>query len=206
MFLFIGAVWFLTGLHMNKATPPAANDAKSYQVTTSTTVNTEHIPPPSAKTSPSVTAGALPTAHDNSLVLVATNAELTLEERTTQIERLEEWSRNEDKQSLTNIIGYLANPDKEVRAAAIEATKQFGSADAIPALKAAAQSADNIEDKLAYLEAAEFLSLPEMEVVPTTLEEAAKLRAEVLARRQAQMQQQNASAHSPSQPPPAQQR
>jgi hypothetical protein len=152
---------------------------------------------------------ALPTPNINAPTNVTaaipanTNIALTIEERAAQIDQLEEWSRNDDKQSLNNIIGYLASPDKAVRSVAIESTKQFGSADAIPALKAALDSTESIEDKIAYLEAIEFLSLPELEVKPTTLEEAAKIRAQIEARRQAKLQQQkqrSAAGQNPNPP------
>ena len=68
----------------------------------------------------------------------------------------------DDPASLKLIVTDLTSPDKGVRMAAIEATKQFGSADAIPALKAAADSTDDLEAKTAYLEAAHFLSLPKL--------------------------------------------
>jgi HEAT repeat protein len=99
---------------------------------------------------------------------------LSTKERADEIDRLQDWSMNDDTESLNHIVADLTSPDKEIREAAIEATKQFGSADAIPSLKAAADSTENIEDKTAYLEAADFLSLPSMEITPTTEEQAAR--------------------------------
>ena len=52
-------------------------------------------------------------------------------------DRLQDWSMNDDAESLNHIVAGLTSPEKEIREAAIEATKQFGSADAISALKAA---------------------------------------------------------------------
>jgi hypothetical protein len=103
-----------------------------------------------------------------------TNVVLSTKERADEIDRLQDWSMNDDTESLNHIVADLTSPDKEIREAAIEATKQFGSADAIPSLKAAADSTENIEDKTAYLEAADFLSLPSMEITPTTEEQAAR--------------------------------
>ena len=72
---------------------------------------------------------------------VATNA-LTPEQQQAAIDaetdRLQQWSMNNDPASLSNILADLTNPEKEIRDAAIEATKQFGSTNAIPALKAVA--------------------------------------------------------------------
>ena len=105
-------------------------------------------------------------------VSAITNVVLSAEERAAEIDRLQDWSMNDDAESLNHIV----------------AAKQFGSTNAISALKAAADSAENIEDKIAYLEAANFLSLPSMEIPPATLEQAAKLRAGMEVRRQAQSQ------------------
>lgn len=96
---------------------------------------------------------------------IITNA-LTPEQRRAAIDaemdRLQEWSANHAPASLSNILADLTYPDKEVREAAIEAARQFGSPNAIPALKAAAESTDDLQEKMAYLEAADFLSLPPM--------------------------------------------
>lgn len=107
---------------------------------------------------------------------------------------------NDDAESLNHIVADLTSPDKEIREAAVEATKQFGSADAIPSLKAAADSTENIEDKAAYLEAADFLSLPNMEITPITEEQAARPRAAHAARHPAQSQQ-GASGQNPQATP-----
>jgi hypothetical protein len=117
-----------------------------------------------------------------------TNVVLSAEERSAEIDRLQDWSMNDDAESLNHIVADLTSPEKEIREAAIEATKQFGSTNAIAALKAAAGSVENIEDKIACLEVGNFLSLPSMEITPTTLEQAAKLRAGMEAHRQAQSQ------------------
>jgi HEAT repeat protein len=69
-----------------------------------------------------------------------TNVVLSAEERAAEIDRLQDWSMNDDAESLNHIVAGLTSPEKEIREAAIEATKQFGSADAISALKAAADN------------------------------------------------------------------
>jgi HEAT repeat protein len=67
---------------------------------------------------------------------------------------------NDDPASLSNILADLTNPEKEIRDAAIEAAKQFGSTNAIPTLKAVAANTTDTEEQIALLEAANFLSLP----------------------------------------------
>ena len=66
-------------------------------------------------------------------------------------------STQNDPASLAAILNDLTNPEKEVRLAAIEATKQFGSRDAIPALQADVARATDTDEKIALLEAADFL-------------------------------------------------
>lgn len=80
-----------------------------------------------------------------------------------EVDRLQDWSMNNDPASLSNILADLTNSVKEVREAAIDAAEQFGSTDAIPALKAAARTTEDIQEKIAYLQAADFLSLPPLD-------------------------------------------
>src|SRR5271157_2253143 len=61
-------------------------------------------------------------------------------------DKLVEWSTQNDPASLSNILGDLTNSTKEVRLAAIEAAKQFGSKDAIPALQAAVADAPDTDE------------------------------------------------------------
>jgi hypothetical protein len=93
-------------------------------------------------------------------------APLTPEQRQLAIEaetdRLEELSMSDNPADLTPILADLASPEKEIRDAAIEATKQFGSPDAIPALQAAAANTSDPEEKADLLEAADFLALPDV--------------------------------------------
>jgi len=77
-----------------------------------------------------------------------------------EVDRLYALSLKDDPASLSNILAALTDPNSEIRAAAIEAAKQFGSTNAIPALKAAVDATDDIQDKIAYLEAVDFLNTP----------------------------------------------
>jgi hypothetical protein len=90
---------------------------------------------------------------------------LTPEERQAAIDaetdRLSSWAMNNDPQSLSNILGDLTSPEKEIRMAAIEAAKQFESTNAIPSLKAAAANAEDSEEAIAMLEAADWLAVPD---------------------------------------------
>lgn len=98
------------------------------------------------------------------------------------MEHLLDWSMNHDAASLSNILVRLTNPEKEIRAAAIEAARQFGSSNAIPALTAAANATDDIREKIECLEAAEFLTLPPLAFSRPPAELQAQMEAQAVAR------------------------
>ncbi len=149
----------------------------------------------------------------------------TPEERRAAIDaekdRLYTWSMSGDSRNLPDILADLNSPEQEIRMAAIEATKQLGDTNAIPALKAAAAKTDDSEEAIAMLQAADFIALPEVTLtafdgsqVPQTPQEAQALahsKAQAAARRQAELQlraqrqaqmqgQPNTSQTTPSQP------
>jgi hypothetical protein len=129
---------------------------------------------------------------------VVTNT-LTPEQRQAAIDaetaRLQQWSMNDDPQSLSNILADLTNPEKEVREAAIEGVQQFGGTNAIPILKNLAANDEDPEEKAALLEAAHFLSLPSIFDVDQSI-----TPAEREARRQARMQKNAGNQNSPAPP------
>jgi hypothetical protein len=92
----------------------------------------------------------------------ATNEVLTVLERTAAIDRLQDWSTHDakDTDALTNIVAALSSPDEKVREAAIDATRELGSKDAIPALTEAAAHTSDPDEKKALLDAIKFLKLP----------------------------------------------
>jgi hypothetical protein len=125
-----------------------------------------------------------------------------------EVDRLQQLAAKDDSESLSGILADLNHPDKQVRQAAIDAAKEFGSTDATPALKAAADAADDLQEKIAFLEAADFLSLPKLSFgdpapsrTPEQIQADQERRAQRDARRQARMQQ-SASRAAP-QPAPA---
>jgi hypothetical protein len=124
-----------------------------------------------------------------------------------ETDHLQQWSMNDDPASLSNILADLTNSEKEVRDAAIEASKQFGSSNAIPALKAAAMNTTDTEEQIALLEAADFLSLPSVDFsepaapkTPEQIQADAQRKAEREAHRQAQLQKHDHNQGSQSTP------
>lgn len=77
-----------------------------------------------------------------------------------RIEQLNELETRYDLESLQAILGELTNSNREIRAAAVESTIQFQSRDAIPVLKNLAARTRDSEEKIALLDAAEYLVLP----------------------------------------------
>lgn len=113
---------------------------------------------------------------------------------------------NDDPQSLSNILSDLTSPEKEIRMAAIEAAKQFESTNAIPVLKAAAANAEDNQEAIAMLEAADWLALPNADFntpgtrPQLTPDQIAQRKAEHDARIQARMQKNNPQSASQQNP------
>jgi hypothetical protein len=69
---------------------------------------------------------------------------------------------NDDTNSLHTILSELNNPDPEIRQAALDATIQFGSTNAIPGLESASLWNESPEEKQQIADAIEFLKLPQL--------------------------------------------
>jgi HEAT repeat protein len=114
-----------------------------------------------------------------------------------EIDRLSLLSRKKDPASLPSILASLKHPEKEVREAAIEATRQFGSKDAIPALKEAANNTDDFDEKIDLLDAADFLSLPSINT-PGLLRKPTPEQLEAAKQRRLERQNREQARHPPS--------
>jgi len=172
--LVLSAAIFLRQ-HFGNITPPPLNDS-------ATPAPVASVAPPPEPVSISIPAAP-----------VVANAP-TDEQRQAAIDaetdRLQQWSTDDDPTSLSNILADLTSSEKEIRDAAVEAAKQFGSTNAIPALKAAAESTDDVQQKIAYLEAADFLALPSMDLTAPS--------ANPPTPEQIQMAQQQGNVHQPN--------
>ena len=133
---------------------------------------------------------------------------MTPEEREAAVNaeksRLFEWEMNDYPQSLSKILTDLTNPEKEIRVAAIEATKQFGSKDAIPTLQQLAQNTADAGEQTALLEAADFLSLTpisdssvQLPKTPEQVQAEQQKIAQMEAQKQARQQNPGQSQGSP---------
>jgi hypothetical protein len=98
-------------------------------------------------------------------VLVAPAAvTLTPEQRQAatdaEIQRLFQAGMSDNPDDLAVILADLSSPEQDIREAAIQAAKQFGSTNAIPALQAAAENTTDPKEKIELTEAADFIALP----------------------------------------------
>ena len=107
---------------------------------------------PAIATSTSNSAGVSPSRGDTGLT-----HEEYVEKRVGELMDL---GMSDDPRALKTILSELANPEAEIRQAAIEATKQFGSTDAIPALQSAMTNGVSADDRQDLKDAIEFLKLP----------------------------------------------
>jgi hypothetical protein len=173
------------------------------------------LPPPAAKPGLATDPGSARQFVTQPAPLAAVKPPMTPEEKQAYIEaetsRLQDLSTEDDPASLTAILNDLSNPEKEVRLAAIEASMQFGSRDAIPALQAEVANATDTDEKIALLQAADFLALPTLAdagvQTPLTPDQLQEQRQRQAARKQYLLQKhaQDQNALSPpaqnSQPP-----
>ncbi|MEO5801960.1 MAG: HEAT repeat domain-containing protein [Verrucomicrobiota bacterium] len=95
-------------------------------------------------------------------VELGSNSNIKPEEIDQQIERIIEASAKADPASFQLITTALKDARPEIRKAALEATIQFGSRDAIPILKEIAATTEDVREKVEILDAIEFLELPSL--------------------------------------------
>lgn len=143
--LAIGIIIFLKPASENPAPPPAPVKTTT-PVAVARTVRRTDAPDATISPAPDVTNSPTPEQKQDYIEAEAS--------------RLQDLSTRDDADALSAIVNDLTNPEKEIRLAAIEATKQFGSSNAIPALKAAAANSPDADEQIAMLQAAEFLTLP----------------------------------------------
>jgi hypothetical protein len=116
----------------------------------------------SAKTDP--TPAVAPPKNSPQSVAQPTNStedahQAYVEKRTAE---LMDMAMTDERANLDSILSELSNRDPEIRKAALEATIQFGSRDAIPKMADAASQTDDPNEKAAIADAIEFLKLPSL--------------------------------------------
>ncbi len=127
--------------------------------------NTEEAPGPIDSKKPAtqpaapslVKAKANQEPAENDTNSVAEQHQLYVEKR---IDELMDLAMTDEPQSLNTILSELTNRDPDIRKAALEAAKQFGSRDAIPKLMDVVSQVDDPKEKHDILDAIEFLKTP----------------------------------------------
>jgi hypothetical protein len=77
-------------------------------------------------------------------------------------QELQDLAMDNDPDSLKTIMSELSNPDPKIRKAALDATIQFASRDAIPGLREVAARTADPKEKGALEDAIEYLQLPSL--------------------------------------------
>lgn len=77
-----------------------------------------------------------------------------------RIAKLDALAREEDPESLQSILAALEDPDPVIRKAALQATRSYGSRDAVPRLRELAAASDDLDEQAALLDAVKFLEMP----------------------------------------------
>jgi HEAT repeat protein len=197
--LALGVGLFVKQRLGNTPVPTAANPTTAVAPADA---NTETSAAPPAIPTPIAAAPVVTNTNTNTVTLTPEQREAAIE---AEVDRLSLLSRKKDPASLSSILTDLKHPEKEVREAAIEATRQFGSRDAIPALKEAANNTDDFEEKIDLLDAADFLSLPSI-TTPGLLSKPTPEQLEAAKQRRLERQNREQSRHpsSATQPAPGQ--
>jgi HEAT repeat protein len=84
----------------------------------------------------------------------------TISEIGPRMEAIAEASMKSDSNSFQIILNALKDENPEIRRAALDGVIQFGSRDAIPALKELVEKTEDPREKVEILDAIEFLALP----------------------------------------------
>jgi hypothetical protein len=113
-------------------------------------VETVSAPAPAAVASANPVAAAPPAVQE-------TNHEEYVQDRVAELMAL---AMNDDSNSFDTIWSELSNPDKDIRAGALEAVVQFGARSAAPRLRDLAALTQDPAEKAKIIDAADFLELP----------------------------------------------
>jgi cytoskeletal protein RodZ len=133
------------------------------QSQTSVSPQKEISPPAPPAVSNTTAMTNIPAAVAITPAIQDTNHTEYVQERVAELTSL---AMNNDADSFNTIWSELSNPDKEIRAGALEAVIQFGDHTVSPRLRElAAQTQDPVE-QAAILEAADYLDLPPITDLP----------------------------------------
>ena len=141
---------------MSKALRPQSTSASADSGKVSPAVAASNNPVKAPAINPPPVVSAAPVAGTNA---AAAHAQYVRQ----QIEKLQALSWNNDVQSRDTILSELKkNPDKEIRAAALEAAIQFDDRSVVPPMQEIAAQTEDPDEKAAILEAIDYINLPSL--------------------------------------------
>jgi len=148
---------------MSKALhPQSTTSADSGKVSLAATVSNQPVeapasnPPPVVSVAPVAVTNEAPAAGIND---AAAHAQYVSQ----QIKELDALAMNNDVQSRDTILSELKNnPDKQIRAAALEAAIQFDDRSVVPPMQEIAAQTEDPDEKAAILEAIDYINLPSL--------------------------------------------
>jgi HEAT repeat protein len=152
--LFVFGTLFAIRQHADRSTRISEQPTVASAAQPGNTVTAEKVQPVSqaAAVSPkSVTQPAQPATEEAHQAFV--------EKRGAE---LMDMAMTDERTNLDTILSEISNRDPEIRKAALEASIQFGSRDAIPKLTDAISQTDDPNEKAALTDAIEFLKLPSL--------------------------------------------
>lgn len=139
----------------NATGPAQPPTSRKSSVTADTREPAAHRPP-----APALSIDKLPDLPAPILPPNPTDSTANQEWIATRIDELDDLAWFDDPDSLGKILTELRNPLPEIRAAALEATRDFGSRDAIPYLEAISRDSKDPLEQKAIQELIEHLNLP----------------------------------------------
>lgn len=176
-------------------------------------ISVESVAAPVPEAPEKVVVNVVPPAPVIPAPVAAPVLEASPEAVAAEIEHLRQAGLSSQPEDLTNILAALTRPEKAIREAAIQAAKQFGSTNAIPALQAAAASTTDPGEQAALQEAADFIALPSFDAsstappkTPEEIQAKQQSIAESQATRQLKLQKRLhlSNQNSPATPPAGQ--
>jgi HEAT repeat protein len=140
----------------HKITPdPAVTDAPSQSRPSGAEVAASEPSAAVSAKSPHAIAPALP----STLAKEQRPDDESISKRAEELSRL---AMQSDPGSLATILSALDDPEPQIRSAALQASIQFGSRDAIPKLAEEAANAEDPQTRRAFEQAVEYLKLPSL--------------------------------------------
>ena len=148
MLAVLAAVLAWPGKGPRESAPPGADSRKAPPAAASRAAVPRSVPSPAAE---------LPRPQLSPYADGSNEHEAWIDARADELVKL---SWEDDSESLKRILAELENPEPDIRKAALQATANFGSRDAIPYLESLVATSTDADEKIALIQTAEQLKMP----------------------------------------------